>query len=79
MKVLEVQFLEGIRNVNAGGRATGNMIDRWPGGSGSADGPETCRVFGPGVVLEREGADPVMVPWGNVKWVRVEQGALAKK
>ncbi len=71
MKVSAIEFLEPVRNVNAGQRSEGEMMTKWKDA-----GPESatrCRVFGPGVVIERADADGdvVVVPWGNVRWARV--------
>lgn len=65
MKVLEADFLEPVSFPGVG-RATASL------GTKYRDGAVTCRTFGPGVVMELEGSKPIVVPWGNVKWARMD-------
>jgi hypothetical protein len=76
MKVSAIEFLEPVRNVNAGQRSEGEMMTKWKDGGEGAK--EACRVFGPGVLIERTdgSGDVVVVPWGNVRWARVNAEEL---
>lgn len=65
MKVLEADFLEPVAFPGVG-RASASM------GTKYRDGAVTCRTFGPGVVMEAPDGGCVMVPWGNVRWVKVD-------
>lgn len=64
MKVLEADFLEPVA-FPGNGRASASM------GSKYRDGVITCRTFGPGVLLEAPDGGCTIVPWGNVRFVRV--------
>lgn len=71
MNVLEAQFLEPVSWPDAP-RGRPDMNTNFRTGE-----KVTARVFGPGIVLETPGGETAtMVPWGNVRWCRVETAAL---
>jgi hypothetical protein len=71
MNVLEMQTLEPVQAPGANRGAPGMITNIRTGDA------FTMRVFGPGVVLEAKDQEAaIMVPWGNIRWARVEASAL---
>lgn len=73
MKVLEMEFLEGVRKPGVGG-AQGPMDQKFRAADGAL---VTARLAGPGVVMERaDSPNATFVPWTNIRFAVVERATV---
>lgn len=77
MTVIEVEFIEAV--AMPGARVGGRQMDsRWHSARNGNANNVSCKLFGPGFVFETE-TDAVVVPWANVRWVKVDKETLPKR